>query len=177
FQAFTSETARRIEVREHPRLVPPATLETQTGARINLADLRGRWLLVDFIYTRCMTYCSLLGGEFAQLQTQLAAPIKTGKVQLLSISFDPAHDKPPQLADYLTYHHDHGMGWLAARPVDSDGLTRLERIFGVTVISDGLGGFVHNAAIGIVNPQGQLVEIFPLGDSAPVGQAVLRDMQ
>ena len=65
----------------------------------------------------------------------------------------------------------------AARPVDSDELSQLERVFGVTVISDGLGGFVHNAAIGIVNPQGQLIGIFPLGSSAPVGQTVLRDMQ
>ncbi|HET7396803.1 MAG TPA: SCO family protein [Gammaproteobacteria bacterium] len=177
FQAFTTETARRIDIREHPRQVPPAILQTQTGAQINLTDLRGSWLLVDFIYTRCLTYCSLLGGEFAQLQTQLATPIKEGKLRLLSISFDPTHDKPPQLAAYLEIHRDHGTGWLAARPVDTDELTRLEQVFGVTVISDGLGGFVHNAAIGIVNPQGQLVEIFPLGNPEPVGRAVLQYMQ
>ncbi|MGH8414143.1 MAG: SCO family protein [Gammaproteobacteria bacterium] len=177
FQAFTSEAARFVEIRQHPPQVPAVTLETQSGTHINLTDLRGKWLLVDFIYTRCMTYCSVLGGEFAQLQTQLAKPLAQGKLQLLSISFDPQHDAPPQLADYLGRFHDHGAGWLATRPVDADGLKKLERVFGITVIPDGLGGYVHNAAIEIVNPQGRLIGIFPLGNPVPVGQAVLRAMQ
>ena len=67
FQAFTTETARRVEVQAHPPWVPAVALETQSGTRLNLADLRGKWLVVDFIYTRCMTYCSVLGGEFARL--------------------------------------------------------------------------------------------------------------
>ena len=64
------------------------TLETQSGARIDVADLRGKWLLVDFIYTRCPTYCVALGSEFAQLQDRLAGPLAKGAVELVSISFD-----------------------------------------------------------------------------------------
>ena len=60
FQVFTTETARRVEIRAHPRTVSAVALETQSGARITLADLRGKWLLVDFIYTRCPTVCSAL---------------------------------------------------------------------------------------------------------------------
>ncbi|MGH8402762.1 MAG: SCO family protein [Gammaproteobacteria bacterium] len=177
FQAFTSETARQVEIRQRQPRVPAVTLETQSGAHINLADLRGKWLLVDFIYTRCMSFCSVLGGEFAQLQTQLAKPLAQGKLQLLSISFDPQHDSPPHLADYLGRFHDHGAGWLATRPMDADGLKKLERVFGIMVIPDGLGGYVHNAAIEIVNPQGRLIDIYPLGNPALVGQAVLGYLQ
>lgn len=177
FQAFTTETARRVQVRAHPRLMPAVTLETQSGARINLADLRGKWLLVDFIYTRCMTYCSVLGGEFAQLQDLLAAPLARDRVQLLSISFDPAHDDPPQLAGYLQRFRSRGPGWLAARPVDADGLHQLKQAFGITVIADGSGGYEHNAAIQVVDPQGRLVEILDLGDPARVARAVSAGMQ
>ncbi|MGB9430547.1 MAG: SCO family protein [Gammaproteobacteria bacterium] len=177
FQAFTSETARRVEIRQHPPRVPAVVLETQSGARVNLADLQGKWLLVDFIYTRCMSFCSVLGGEFAQLQGQLATPLAQGRLQLLSISFDPAHDTPAQLADYLGRFHNHGTGWLAARPVDADGLSQLKRVFGITVIPDDLGGYVHNAAIEIVNPQGRLVEILDMGNSALVSRTVLKEMQ
>jgi protein SCO1/2 len=176
FQAFTTETARRVEVQAHPPWVPAAALETQSGTRLNLADLRGKWLVVDFIYTRCMTYCSVLGGEFAQLQDQLATPLTLGKVQLLSISFDPAHDTPGQLADYLKRFRNRGQGWLATRPLDANGLRRLKQVFGITVIPDELGGFVHNAAIQIVDPQGRLVEILDMGDPRRVGQTVLRDI-
>lgn len=176
-QAFTTEAARRLAVHQHPPQVPAVTLETQSGARINLADLRGKWLLVDFIYTRCMSYCLVLGGEFAQLQNQLAAPLAQGNVQLLSISFDPAHDTPLQLANYLKRSRSHGAGWLATRPVDADGLRQLERVFGVTVIPDGLGGYVHNAAIVIVDPQGRLVEILDIGYPQLVAQTVLRNIK
>ncbi|MCC7326064.1 MAG: SCO family protein [Burkholderiales bacterium] len=149
-------------------------LETQSGARINLADLRGKWLLVDFIYTRCITYCSILGGEFAQLQDRLAAPLALGKVQLLSISFDPTHDTPTQLGGYLERFRSRGAGWLAARPLDADGLQTLKREFGITVIPDGLGGYVHNAAIQVVDPQGRLVDILDIGNPELVGETALR---
>lgn len=176
-QAFTSETARLVEIHEHPRPLPAVTLETQNGAHVTLADLRGKWVLVDFIYTRCTTFCSVLGGEFAQLQTQLATPIARGKVQLLSISFDPDHDTPQQLAGYLARFGDHAAGWMAARPTNANGLRDLKRTFGITVVPDGYGGFIHNAAIEIVDPEGRLVDVFPLGNPGLVGQTLLRDMQ
>ncbi len=177
FQAFTTEAARRIAVRQHPVAVPAVALQVESGLRINLADLRGKWLLVDFIYTRCPTYCAALGAEFAQLQDRLAGPIARGQVELLSISFDPAHDTPVELAAYLERSRDRGHGWRAARPLGSDSLRQLEQAFGITVIADGLGGYTHNAAVHLVDPQGRLVEIFDLGDVAFVGRAVRRALE
>lgn len=174
FRAFTSETARRVRAREHPVEIPAVTLETQSGTLIRLDDFRGTWLVVDFIYTRCPSYCLALGGEFAQLQDLLARPIEEGKVRFLSISFDPAHDTPRQLAAYQQRFLDHGAGWLAARPVTPEGLERLERTFGVTVIASPLGGYVHNAAIQIVDPRGRLVEILDMGDPQAVAQNLRR---
>jgi protein SCO1/2 len=176
FQAFTTEAARRLAVQRHPVEIPAAGLQTQSGAHIQLSDFRGKWLVIDFIYTRCPSYCIALGGEFAQLQDRLAGPIAQGKVQLLSISFDPDHDIPSQLAAYLAHSRDRdrGRGWLAARPIDPDGLAQIKRAFGVTVIADGLGGYTHNAAIHLVDPRGRLVGIFDLGDPEPVTRAVLQ---
>ena len=174
FQAFTTEAARRLAVQQHPAQTPAVPLQLQSGARIGLADLRGKWLLVDFIYTRCPTYCLALGSEFAQLQDRLAGPIAQGRVQLVSISFDPERDTPPQLAAYLQRSGDRGRGWLAARPIDSRGLEQLERAFGITVIADTMGGYTHNAAIHLVDPRGRLVEILDSGDPELVAQATLR---
>jgi protein SCO1/2 len=164
FSAFTTEAARRVDVHEHPRAVPDVMLQTAGGQRIDFKSLRGRWLLVDFIYTRCMTYCSVQGGAFARLQDRLADPIARDKVTLLSISFDPEHDDPERLADYQRRFGDRGAGWLAARPADAAGLAALHRVFGVTAVPDGLGGFVHNAAIAVVDPRGRLVAIMDWDD-------------
>jgi protein SCO1/2 len=176
FQAFTTESARRIAVRRQPVAVPAVALQTQSGERIDLAGLRGKWLLVDFIYTRCPGYCVALGSEFAQLQQRLAAPLARGQVELLSISFDPAHDTPPELGAYLQRARSRGAGWLAARPVEADALARLERSFGITVIEGAAGEYTHNAAIHVVDPQGRLVEIVGLGQSALAARTVLQGL-
>jgi len=177
FQAFTSESARRIAVRAHPPEVPVVLLQTHTGTRVSLADFRGRWLLVDFIYTRCTTLCQALGAEFAQLQDRLAVPLAQDRVALLSISFDPDYDAPPELAAYLQRSGSRGAGWIAARPVEPEGLKRLKRSFRVTVIPDAFGGYTHNAAIHIVDPRGRLVEIVDLGNAAAVAQDVLQRLE
>ncbi len=163
-RAFTAETARRIAVSEHPRAVPPAALQTADGRRIGFDALRGRWLIVDFIYTNCATVCSAQGGVFARLQHELAAPIAAGHVALVSISFDPARDDPAALAAYQRLHGDHGSGWIAARPADSAALGALLRSFGVVTVPDGAGGFVHNAALSVVDPDGRLVAILDWDD-------------
>jgi protein SCO1/2 len=177
FQAFTTETARRVAVRRQPAALPVVTLENQSGARLTLADLRGKWLLVDFIYTRCPMFCTVLGGDFAQLERQLAGPIAQGRVQLLSISFDPTRDPPAQLAAYLKRFRGQDMGWLAARPLTADGLQSLTAAFGVTIIQDRLGGYTHNAAIHLVDPEGRLVDIFDLGDLDQIRGTILRKLR
>ena len=176
FQAFTTETARRVAVGRRPVDLSAVALESQSGARFMLADLRGKWLLVDFIYTRCPTFCAVLGGDFAQLERQLAGPIAQGRVQLLSISFDPTRDPPAQLAAYLGRFRSRDQGWQAARPLTADGLQSVTAEFGITVIPDGLGGYTHNAAIHLVDPEGRLVDIFDLGDVDRIRETVLRNL-
>lgn len=173
FRAFTTETARRIEVREHPRIVPDVPLQTAGGGHMKFDALRGRWLLVDFIYTRCMTYCSVQGSEFARLQDRLARPIAAGKVVLLSISFDPSRDTPPRLTAYQRRSGDRGAGWIAARPLNDAGLAALAGVFGFNAVPDGIGGFVHDAAIAVVSPGGRLVAILDWDEPGAAARYVL----
>jgi protein SCO1/2 len=97
-------------------------------------------------------------------------------VQLLSISFDPTRDTPAQLAAYLVRFQGHGMGWQAARPLTADGLRQITKAFGITVIPDQVGGYTHNAAIHLVDPEGRLVDIFDLGDVERIRETVLRNI-
>lgn len=164
FRAFTTETARRIDIGAHPRALPQVRLQTASGHTVGLSALRGRWLLVDFIYTRCTTYCSVQGTEFAQLQRRLARPIAAGKVALLSISFDPSRDGPAELAAYQQRSGSRGNGWIAARPQDARDLDALLRVFGVKAVPDDVGGYVHNAAVNVVDPEGRLVAVLDWDD-------------
>jgi protein SCO1 len=61
--------------------------------------LRGKIVIMDFIYTRCVGPCPILSSTFAKLQARLGD--RLGKdVFLLSFSVDPGYDTPARLKEY-----------------------------------------------------------------------------
>ena len=163
FQAFTLESSRRLQALRAPRAVGHLKFTTPEGRQTSLEHYAGKWLVVDFIYTRCETLCLALGSVNALLQQRLSREIAAGQVQLLSVSFDPAHDGPEQLVAYRARHSRSAFGWDLARPSAQDVTAWLTQ-FGVVVIPDELGGFAHNAALHIVGPDGRLRSIVDLND-------------
>ncbi|AYH44089.1 SCO family protein [Azoarcus sp. DN11] len=167
FRVVTSEAARRLDVREHAPEMPDAAL---VGAGASAYSLRGdlardgRIALVDFIYTRCESVCSVLGTEFQQLQQEIRKQGLQDRVRLISISFDPADDADA-LARYADRMHAEGSVWRFASVVDPQALRPLLDAFGIVVVPDGMGGFVHNAAIHTLAPDGRLIRIDDLGEA------------
>jgi protein SCO1/2 len=164
FQAYTLESARRLAALRSPSPVPDLPLELIDAGRVRLGELPEEVLLVDFIYTRCPTYCSVLGSVYAQLAERLAPEIASGAVKLISISFDPVRDGLGELRAYRKRYSREAAGWDIARPVDPHDTRRWLDAFGVFVIPDELGGYAHNAAIHIVGPARTLVAIRDLDD-------------
>ena len=83
--------------------VPDFTLVNQSGKTIHLEQFRGKPLLLTFIYTRCPVpdFCLLMSNNFSEVLKQLQQrPQVFAKAQLLSISIDPAYDKPSVLHSY-----------------------------------------------------------------------------
>ncbi len=76
-------------------------LLNQDGREVRFySDLiRGKIVVMDFIYTRCVGPCPILSGTFAKLQSRLGD--RLGKdVFLLSFSVDPDYDTPERLQEY-----------------------------------------------------------------------------
>jgi protein SCO1/2 len=170
-RAFTTEGARRLSVIEQPRPVPAVRLIDMHGRELTLADEIGRVVVVDFIYTTCPTICVALGESFAKLQHQIPTAGLANGVRLISISFD-LRDSPEALREYAQVHGADGSLWITARPENEEALSALLKTFGVTVIPDGAGGFVHNVALHVVDRQGRLVAIFDIGEEAQVFAAI-----
>ncbi|WP_026381863.1 SCO family protein [Afifella pfennigii] len=174
-RALTTETARRLEALRAAPAVPNVQLQSMTGATQKLAG-DGRVRLVEFIYTSCPTICQVAGSEMARLAADIRAAGLADKVKLISLSFDPRNDDPPALMAYGKAHGADGTLWSVARPADSDSLPALLDAFGVVVIEDGWGGYVHNTAIHVVDGQGRLRAILDDDDVAgalAAAQAVL----
>lgn len=171
FQAFTLESARRLRALRSPSPIPELELQFADGGPGRLSDRPARVILIDFIYTRCPTVCSALGSVYSRLQERLAAEIDAGSVALLSITLDPVHDGPDELRAYRARYSKDAAGWLLARPAAGD-LQAWLGAFGVIVIPDRYGGFIHNAAVHIVGPDRKLVAILDFENIDAVAQAV-----
>lgn len=173
--AFTTEGARRHQVSHLPRELPDVALTDQEGKTFMLSDLRGRRLVVDFIYTRCPTVCRALGGGFQRLQAYQGGSGQGDDFLLLSISFDFDRDGVEDLARYASRYGADPDRWRIARVDSSAGLDALLQAFGITVIPDRFGGFEHNAALHIVSRDGKLVRILDYADDPRVREQLLSD--
>lgn len=86
--------------------------------------LRGKIVIMDFIYTRCMGPCPILSGTFAKLQARLGE--RLGKdIFLLSFSVDPRYDTPERLKEYAErYHARPGWYFLTGSPENAETVLR-----------------------------------------------------
>ena len=160
FRAATTEGAWRLAVAERPRPLPDATLLDQSDRAFRLSALRGRPVLVEFFYTSCPTICGLLASQFQAMSDSLAERSRGREVVLLSVSFDLERDGVTELADYAARLGSDGRIWRIARVNAPDELRDLLDAFGVVVLPDGGGGFVHNAAIYLIDAQGRLAGVY-----------------
>jgi len=168
-RAFTAEAARRLDIAAAPRALPEVVLGDPTGALVPLSAYRGHPLVMEFVYATCPDLCLTLGTAFERLDTLLPAG-----VALLSVSFDPADDTE-RLGWFADRHGARPPRWRVAAIADPAAREALLARAGVVVIPDGAGGFVHNAALYLVDGAGRLVAVFDPEDTEGVRAALAAD--
>ncbi len=160
FSVITAEAARRQTVARAPVPVPRLNGIDQEGAYRSLVDPTDhRVMIVDFVYTRCTSICSALGGSYQQLQAQIEDQHLAGRIRLMTVSFDPAHDTPAFIAAYADRLRAHPGVWTVMTPLDPGQLSASLTAFGIIATPVGDGQFVHNAAFHVVDRQGRLARI------------------
>jgi len=141
--------------------VPDVALVNQNGKTIHFQQFRGKPLLLTFIYTRCPfpDYCPRMTRQFAEVDRQLRAnPALDSKTHLLSISFDPQHDRPKVLREYGFQSlgsrqpsvFDH---WEFAVPPAAQ-LAKMTNFFGLTYTADG-EVLNHSLSTAVIGPDGR----------------------
>lgn len=88
---------------------PEFSLTERSGKTVNLADLRGKVWIADFIYTSCTDICPLLSAEMAKLQKRWRSQ---RDLRLVSFSVDPARDTPQVLTRYAQHFKADAGRWL-----------------------------------------------------------------
>jgi protein SCO1/2 len=147
---------------------PEFTLTTQSGEKLRLADLRGKVVLVGFIFTTCNGSCPATTHRMAQVQERLKSRgiDKDGRVRLLSITLDPARDTPEKLRDYMRlYDVDPGSWTFLTGPPETVG--RTIAAWGMWARPAPNGQLDHPSRVFLVDAQGRIREIYNLAFLKP----------
>src|ERR1700722_311879 len=152
--------------------VPDFSFTNQSGKLISLKQYRGKVLFVTFIYTRCPfpDFCPRMSGNFAEIYKQAATNAALTNAHLLSVSFDPEHDRPKVLRDYgFSVAHTHESAlfnrWEFA-PTRLADLPRLADFCALTIQPEG-GTITHNLSTVVIGPDGNIVKWYHGGDWQP----------
>lgn len=161
FTPLRAGEIERTQLNKEGDSVPDFLLLNQDGEPVSLSGFRGNMVVLTFLYSRCPLpdFCIRMSQQFAELQKLFKA---RGDVntRLLSISFDPAHDRPAVLKEY---GHNYGADftlWQFLTDPDTMGTA-------VGVFANGFGlsyipaeGLIdHNLRTAVIDQEGRLIRV------------------
>ena len=133
-----------------------AKLVDQNGQAVTLDSLKGKPMVVDFIYTSCPGPCMMETAKLANVALRLG-PELGSKFTIVSITVDPEHDGPKQLLNYAHQQGADEKGWyfLTGSPGDVD-----QALAGFKIARDREpnGEVGHIVAMMLIGPDGTVVQ-------------------
>ena len=156
-KAQLRQTPPRLQVGE---AVPDFIMTGQDGRTLKLSDLRGKVVVLTFIYTRCPMpdFCPLMDRKFSELAQHLQAfPKRAKDLRLISLSFDPENDTPDVLRKHAAIRGATPPLWGYA-VASHEELARIAPRFGLFFGPDGKE-IAHNLCTAIIDPKGNLARL------------------
>jgi len=146
-------------------LVPDIPLVNQDARKLRLSSFRGKTVVLTFIYTRCPLpdFCPRMNQNFARIAEALdKEPSARERIELLTISFDPAYDTPEVLkkhrARYRRTESPTSVPWDFVTGTPED-IRKLADFFGLFYQGTGLDT-VHTLRTAVVDKDGKVVRVF-----------------
>jgi protein SCO1 len=151
--AHVTSAPQTAQVPAPPNLkAPDFTLLNQEGERFVSTTLRGKIVVLDFIYTTCTDVCPLFTANFAQLQRTLKNENK-GDIFFVSITTDPEVDSPKVLKAYARRYGADFQSWAFLTGTEAQ-LKEVWKGFGIRVIRKGRGLVQHTSLTTVIDPRG-----------------------
>lgn len=161
---------------------PDFELINSRGQTITKQDLLGKVWAVDFMFTRCPGPCPLMTKAMLKLQEEIGPE---EPVRFVSISIDPAYDRPQVLDDYARHYGADTARWhFLTGPPDETVQLAVKGFF--TAVQRGQAEsaetsvnpseIIHGTHFLLVDTQGQVRGIYDIGDE-DFHQRLLRDIR
>lgn len=153
-----------VELAE-PSAAPELRLPTAQGDTFDLAEQRGRVVLLFFGYTHCPDVCPTTLADWAQVADSLGPAAE--RVRFVFVSVDPERDSP-SVAQAYAARFDPAIIGLSA---DHGTIGRLRGSLNLVAQSEpadssGTYGVAHSSYVFLVDPEGRLRLLYPFGSTA-----------
>lgn len=131
---------------------PVFVLQNQEGNRFDSTILRGKVIVLNFIFTTCTDVCPLFTAHLAELQRALKNE-SAGNLFLVSITTDPEVDSPKVLKSYAQRYGADFQNWAFLTGSESQ-LKQVWKDFDVRVVKKGRGLVQHTSLTTVIDRQG-----------------------
>ncbi|MEM6883915.1 MAG: SCO family protein [Verrucomicrobiota bacterium] len=143
--------------------VPDFTLTNQNGDPFGLADLKGKYWVAAFVFSRCPGPCPMINANLAQLQKELP---ESPNLHFVSFSIDPNYDTPEVLTKYAKgFYADHSRWTFLTGDQDAIHDLSMNGFYSAVMETDpetakDAGPFIHGTRIYIVDPAGVITAAY-----------------
>jgi protein SCO1/2 len=165
--------------------IPDFALQDAKGSLVEMADLRGKVVILNFIYTNTGDFCPLHTELLARLQAMINPTPMREKVAFVSITTDPARDTGAVLEEYRAAHGADPGNWLflTTRLGQPEETTRiLAKAYGLEFTLTEDGEQMHGVVTHVIDQDGRLkarfhgLKLDPLSVVTFVNALVNRDL-
>lgn len=153
-----------------PRAAQPIALHDAWGRPVSLAALRGRYVLVTFLYTHCPDVCPLIAQNLNATLVRLGQ--KRDRVRVLAVSVDPKGDTRAAVRRYIAERHlVTQFRYLLGTPAE---LRKVWAAWHVLAVRSGPDVVDHVAYTALIDPAGRERVLY---DSSVKYRQVLHDLR
>jgi protein SCO1/2 len=168
--ALMQDQALRLSQGSIGQVVGDYTLQDSEGRPVRLSSLRGKPLLISFIYTGCFSVCPTTTRTLKRAVESAMRALGPDSFNVASIGFNVPFDTPAALRTFAGQHGVYFPNWLFLSP-DAQTLEGLARDLGFSYARSA-GGFDHITQVTILDQQGRVYrQVY--GDSFPLPQLVV----
>lgn len=147
---------------EPPAEAPGFSLQASTGDELELANYRGKLVLLGFGFTSCPEVCPTTLAVLAQARKRLGA--QADQVQVIYVTVDPERDDPNRMRGYLAGFDPTFVG-ATGTPQQ---LKAVRAKYGVTAERKNIGNsysVAHSSSVYMIDSKGLLRAMMPYGRS------------
>lgn len=166
---LTQEQALRLSQSAIGRVVGDYTLADTDGRPVRLSTLRGKPLLVSFVYTGCFSVCPTTTRTLKRAVESAMRVLGPDSFTVVSIGFNVPFDSPAALRAFANQQGVYLPNWRFLSP-DAQSLGALAGDLGFS-FAESAGGFDHITQVTLLDQQGRVYrQIY--GEGVPLPQLV-----